>query len=99
MSRHRPARERTARLLALLADGPRTARQLAPSLGLGESACARYLRELEARRRVVSVLETPQQAYDRAVHEPRSILSRRIVRRQLLWALASIETLPLPRSA
>lgn len=81
-----PAHVRCATITSIVHTTPGlTAGPIATLAALSTNATLRYLRELEAQRVVVSVLETPDEAWQRVMQEPASTLSRRYVRRKLRW--------------
>lgn len=63
----------------------KTAAQLAARAGLGVASTDRYLRQLERAGRVVPRIETLAEAEHRVDRTPRSVFTRRTVRRQLVW--------------
>lgn len=85
-NRAHPVAEKLARLCAILAASPlKTTAQIALRAEMGQSSVEKYLRQLE-RQGLVSVrLETVEEATTRVDRAPHSILTRRIVRRQMLW--------------
>jgi len=79
-------------LCAILAASPRkTTRQIAQRAEMGQSSVEKYLHQLETLGVITSRLETVAEAERRVDTSRRSIFTRRIVRRQILWSLASEE--------